>query len=159
MLKNFRRVNVLRKYFNTKIFTTAFVIAHGYPWIALPAFSRDVHVRRGKRKKRTDKVTAMEEFFERNCCIQGYHAIKKYGRRQWRVGGVRKRPRKSDRYAVAVIKEGTIIGHLPRKVSRVCSLFLQRGSTVTGRRKYSADLAQSGLEVPALFLSRQRRNL
>ena len=32
----------------------------------------------------------------------------------------------SDRYAVAVKKEGTIMGHLPRKVSRVCSLFLRR---------------------------------
>ena len=32
----------------------------------------------------------------------------------------------SDRYAVAVKREGTIIGHLSRKVSRVCSLFLRR---------------------------------
>ena len=30
----------------------------------------------------------------------------------------------SDQYAVAVKNEGTIIGHLPRKVSRVCSRFL-----------------------------------
>ena len=29
----------------------------------------------------------------------------------------------SNRYGVAVKMEGTIIGHLPRKVSRVCSLF------------------------------------
>ena len=55
--------------------------------------------------------------------------------------------------------KGTIVGHLPHKVSRVCSLFLQRGSTVTGCRKYSADLAQGRLEVLALFLSRQCRNL
>ena len=27
-----------------------------------------------------------------------------------------------DRYAVSVVKEDTIIGHLPRKVSGVCSL-------------------------------------
>ena len=58
----------------------------------------------------------------------------------------------SNRYGVAVKKEGTIIGHLPRKVSRVCLLFLQRGGTiectVTGRRKYSADLAQGGHKVP-----------
>ena len=31
----------------------------------------------------------------------------------------------SDRYAVATKKEGTIMGHLPRKVSRVCSQFLR----------------------------------
>ena len=35
----------------------------------------------------------------------------------------------SDRYAVAVKNEGTIIGHLPRKVSRVCSLFLRARAT------------------------------
>ena len=35
----------------------------------------------------------------------------------------------SDRYAVAVKNEGTIIEHLPRRLSRVCSLFLRRGST------------------------------
>ena len=39
---------------------------------------------------------------------------------------------------------GTIIGHLPWKLSQVCSLFLQQGGTiectVTGCRKYSADM-------------------
>ena len=60
----------------------------------------------------------------------------------------------SDRYAVAVKKDGTTIGHLPRKVSRVCSLFMRRGGriqcTVTGGRRYSADLPQGGLEIPCL---------
>ena len=62
----------------------------------------------------------------------------------------------SDRYVVAVKKEGTIMGHLSRKVSRVCSLFLRRRGTiectVTGRRKYSANLAQGGFEVPCSLL-------
>ena len=31
----------------------------------------------------------------------------------------------SNRHAVATKKEGTIMGHLPRKVSRVCSQFLR----------------------------------
>ena len=35
----------------------------------------------------------------------------------------------SDRYAVAVKNEGTIIEHLPRKLLRVCLLFLGWGST------------------------------
>ena len=56
-----------------------------------------------------------------------------------------------DRYAVAVTKDRTIVGHLPRKVSRVCSLFLKRGGridcVVTGRWRYSLDLRQGGLEV------------
>ena len=62
----------------------------------------------------------------------------------------------SDRYAVAVIKDSVTIGHLPRKISRVCSLFLQRGGsitcTVTATRRYSADLPQGGLEIPCLLL-------
>ena len=57
------------------------------------------------------------------------------------------------RYAVAVKMGGPVIRHLPRKVSRVCSLFLRRGGhircAVTGRR---SDLPQAGLEIPCLLL-------
>ena len=64
----------------------------------------------------------------------------------WRGIGVRKEPKNaSDQYAVAAKKEGTIIGHLPRKVLRMCWLFLRRGGTiectVTGHRKHSGGLA------------------
>ena len=59
-----------------------------------------------------------------------------------------------DRYTVAVKKDATVIGHLPRKISRVSSLFLRQGGsvqcTVTGRRRYSFDLPQGGLEIPCL---------
>ena len=62
----------------------------------------------------------------------------------------------SDRYAVAVKKEGTVVGHLPRKLTRVCSLFLRWGGTVdcivTGHGRYSADLPQGGLEVPCSLI-------
>ena len=62
----------------------------------------------------------------------------------------------ADRYAVAVLKEETIIGHLPRKMSKVCSLFLRRGGSirckVTGSRRYSSDLPQGGLEIPCSLL-------
>ena len=62
----------------------------------------------------------------------------------------------ADRYAVAVKKEGVVIGHLPRKLSQVGSLFLRCGGTidctVTGRMRYSADLPQGGLEIPCSLL-------
>ena len=55
------------------------------------------------------------------------------------------------RYAVAVTKSAPIFGHLPRMLSKVCSRFLRRGgsirSTVTGRRRYSNDPLQGGLEL------------
>jgi len=35
-----------------------------------------------------------------------------------------------DRYSVAVIKHNVIISHLPRKISQVCSFFLQRGGSI-----------------------------
>ena len=59
-----------------------------------------------------------------------------------------------DRYAVVVEKDSTVIGHLPKKASRVCALLLKQGGsihcTVTGKRRYSADLPQ--LFVVAKFL-------
>ncbi|XP_064388500.1 uncharacterized protein LOC135336575 [Halichondria panicea] len=60
-----------------------------------------------------------------------------------------------DRYAVAVRKSSLTIGHIPRKISTLCSLFLQRGGTitcqVTSLRRYSSDLVQGGLEIPCVL--------
>ena len=51
-------------------------------------------------------------------------------------------------------KDGDVVGHVPRKISAVCSLFLpQNGSIhckVTGSRRYSRDIVQGGLEIPFL---------
>ena len=71
-------------------------------------------------------VTFEMETLERALCIRGYHIYKEY----WSavVGeefACEREPTNStDRYAVAVIRSGVAIGHLPRKVSRACSLFL-----------------------------------
>ena len=47
---------------------------------------------------------------------------------------------------------GVSVGHLPKRLSKICSLFLRRGGsihcTVTGGRRFSADLPQGGLEIP-----------
>ena len=57
--------------------------------------------------------------------MRGYHVYQTI----WDavVGGTlecRRQPlNEHDTYAVAVIKDDMIIGHLPRKVSRLCSLF------------------------------------
>ena len=102
--------------------------------------------------------------FEKDGYVCVYHV---YGRVWDAVIGEhltcrRKPTNESDRYAVAVLKDGNVIGHLPRKVSQVCSLFLRRGGTisceVTGTRRYSADLPQGGLEIPCklLFTSKAR---
>ena len=66
---------------------------------------------------------------------------------------VREVGNRSDPYIVAVIKPQNelTIRHLPRKISSLCSMFLQRGGiiscTVTGEKRYSRDLPQGGLEI------------
>ena len=96
----------------------------------------------------------------RTCCIRGYHVYKE----TWEVtcGEVlvceRDIRNMEDGYAVAVKKDGTTVRHLPRKVSRISSLFIRQGGiiqcTVTGLRRYSEDLPQGGLELPCLLLFR-----
>ena len=58
-----------------------------------------------------------------------------------------------DPYAVAVLGvDKTILGHVPRRVSARCFLFLQQNGRITckvsGPRQFSADLPKGGLEVP-----------
>ena len=83
--------------------------------------------------------------FRMTSCVRGYHVYQ----RVWEavIGEnlecERETSNEKDRYAVVAKKAETIIGHLPKKISRICSLFLSRGgrvvATVTGRRRYSAD--------------------
>ena len=64
-----------------------------------------------------------------------------------------------DPMAVTVLKEidgaSVTVGHLPRRISALCSVFLRRGGTirciVNGHRRYSADLPQGGLEIPCFL--------
>ena len=86
--------------------------------------------------------------------IRGYHVYKEI----WlaTLGEVltcrRKTDNCHDRFAVSVLKGTDTVGHVPKKISSICSLFLWRSGTimceVTGGRQYSADLEQGGLEVP-----------
>ena len=98
------------------------------------------------------------ETLEVVCCVRGYHV---YWRVWCAVEGetlqcTREQGNSKDCYAVAVKKDGVIVGHIPIKTSRVTFLFLRRGgslqSTVTGRRQYSSDLLQGGLEIPCKLL-------
>ena len=96
--------------------------------------------------------------YQKASCVRGYHVYRDI----WEavIGEVlqceRERTNAEDRYAVAVKKDGRIIGHLPSKISRVCSLFLRRGGSIrcriTGSRRYSSDLPQGGLEIPCILL-------
>ena len=98
------------------------------------------------------------ETFEKESCIRGYHVYQ--GLWEPVVGEELQCQRDTvntkDPYAVSVKTGQTVVGHLPQKVSRLCSLFIRRGGSIickpTGRRKYSSDLPQGGLEIPCLLL-------
>ena len=87
-------------------------------------------------------------------CIRGYHVYQSI----WipSMGEIldchRERGNAMDRYAVKVLKNDEIVGHLPKKISTLCSLFIRRGGLikceVTGSRRYSQDLVRGGLEIP-----------
>ena len=60
---------------------------------------------------------------------------------------------------MAVIKSSNIVGHLPRKISLICSLFLGRSGSsieceVIGNRRYSHDLPHGGVEIPCIVYFR-----
>ena len=71
-----------------------------------------------------------------------------------------------DPSAVAIVKPAAdpsghgriIVGHVPRVISTLCSIFIRRGGSlvcvVTGTRQYSADLPQGGLEIPCRYIFR-----
>ena len=72
------------------------------------------------------------ESFEKECSIRGYHVYKEI----WEAAigeelDCRREPSNAiDRYAVAVMKSGTVVGHLPKKLSCIYSLFIRRGCVI-----------------------------
>lgn len=56
------------------------------------------------------------------------------------------------------MRHGVIIGHTPRKFSAIFSVFLRKGGIidckVTGRRQYSRDLPQGGMEIQCMYIFR-----
>ena len=69
-----------------------------------------------------------------------------------------------DPFAVKVMKCGSIVGHLPKKVSSTCSLFLRHGGVIVCRitdphKQYSRDLEQGSLKIPCLLLFQAEQKL
>ena len=91
-------------------------------------------------------------------CIRGFHVYKSI----WTpfIGETllcsRETSNLHDPFAVKVLKTDEIVGHFPKRISSVCSIFLRKGGSITctvnGERRYSRDLTQGGLEIPCLLL-------
>ena len=96
--------------------------------------------------------------FSVEAVVRGYHAYKDI----WAAVHGEELPceretgNRVDAFAVAVMKDGTVVGHVPKKISSICSLYLRRGRSiicrVTGSRRYSEDLIQGGLEIPCVLI-------
>jgi len=109
----------------------------------------------------------MTSVFHLNSCVRGYHI---HNETRTAVFGEtlctgRELHNVVDRYAVAVTKadSGETVGHVPRKISRLCNMFIEKGGdityVVTGSRRYSFDLAQGGLEIPCTLIFRGQEKL
>ena len=97
--------------------------------------------------------------------VRGYHIYKDI----WRAEIGSELPccpepdNREDRYAVAIMNGTNIVGHVPRKISYICYIFLLHSGSiicrVTGPRQYSQDLEQGGLDVPCeyRFFSKDKR--
>ena len=106
------------------------------------------------RAMASELISAVESFTI-DSMIRGYHVYKDvwssfigemlYCRRDVR--------NHHDPFAAAVCKGTTVVGHMPRKISAACYVFLGKaGATITGKvtgsRRYSHDLPQGGMEIP-----------
>lgn len=86
-------------------------------------------------------VVVESAVWRHDSAVRGHHVYK----RMWtpRIGEVLEvdveRGNIHDRYAVSVLKEGTVVGHAPRELSRYLWFFIDNGGRitceVTGRRK------------------------
>ena len=100
----------------------------------------------------------MADTYEKDSCIRGYHVYKStWIAMMGEMLACERDPRNQhDRYTVSVKKGNTTVGHLPKKISKLCSLFIRRGGSiqclVNGSRRYSSDLPQGGLEIPCKLI-------
>ena len=125
-----------------------------------PFWARARGTRRGLRSNHTHCVRKLKMaggYFEVEATVRGYHQYKEIWNASIGEGleCQRETGNPHDVFAVAVLKSGIVVGHVPKKISSICSLFLRRGGaircTVTGARRYSADLQQGGFEIPCIL--------
>ena len=104
------------------------------------------------------KSKKMASSFGFASCMRGYHVYQEiWTTTEGETLLCNKETRsREDPFAVAVMKSREIVGHVPRSLSCVCSMFLQRGGSmacrITGGRQHSKDLPQGGLEVLSTYL-------
>jgi len=113
-------------------------------------------------------MTAIGGLFETvfHTCVRGYHVYQDV----WvptmdeMLTCCREVGNPHDPFAVKVIKVGETVGHLPKKISSTCSLFILNGGSISCKvtdphRRYSSDLVQGGLEIPCIIILQGTKEL
>ena len=99
-----------------------------------------------------------DDRFEFSSVIRGHHVYKDiFTPTIGKILQSRREPDNSyDSFAIAIIENDTIVGHVPRNISVLCDLFLKKGGTIscviTGPRQYSRDLEKGRLDVPCKLI-------
>ena len=61
-----------------------------------------------------------------------------------------------NKFAIALKQKDVIVGHIPKFLSKITYFYLKHGGDllveIIGKRQYSRDLPQGGMELPALYV-------
>ena len=103
----------------------------------------------------------VERKFTVECFVRGHHVYQK----EWKaeIGSkltaqyeTRPGALVQDKYAIALKQKDVIVGHIPKFLSKITCFYLKYGGDllveITGKRQYSRDLPQGGMELPALYV-------
>ena len=120
----------------------------------------------------------LEKEFTVQCCIRGYHTYQpqwnaEVGAELGAVPDTRTTAFVKDKYAISAKNGEQTVGHIPMFLSKLTFFFMTYDGKVSikvnGPRRYSVDLIQGGLELPAefnfqtsnenLFFSNARRDI
>ena len=102
----------------------------------------------------------VEKEFTVQCCIRGYHTYQdqwnaEVGAKLNTAPATRPAALVEDKYAIAVKHDEQTVGHVPKFLSKLTFFFFKHGGKVVikvnGPKRYSVDLKQGGMEVPAEF--------
>ena len=110
--------------------------------------------------KNLEILVFVEKKFNARCCIRGYHIYQnqwnaEIGARLTTATETRPGTLVEDKYVIAVINNGKIVGHVLKLLINLTFFFLKNSGKlqiiVTGPRRYSVYFKQDGLELLAGF--------
>ena len=104
-----------------------------------------------------------EREFTVECCVRGHHVYQngweaEIGSKLKAQYETRPGALVQDKYAIALKQKDVIVGHIPKFLSKITYFYLKHDGDllveIIGKRQYSRDLPQGGMELPALYVLR-----